>query len=229
MGYAALPHYEQPDVDDDPDCHGTIPLEQFRLPHEPVGIRERPVNYDAMLISDAIGDAVRQDWQEMHDCAVEPPQQADAATGFFQQMLDAMTPSDAIPGQYDGADVTQELFEQEMASAVDLDPMQSQPPDQLQPNEPETMEGSVEDDIVAAEGQFDGAMAPTEMASGPREPAETPEDAVEQRFDQMMSAMEEPVPTPDEIYRDPYAQAEMIFDQQMQQLLHPFMMWGPMM
>jgi hypothetical protein len=229
MGYPASPHYEQPDVADDPGCHGITPPERFWLPNEPVGIHERPVNYDAMLISDAIGDAVRQDWQEMHDRAVEPPQHAEAAPGFFQQMLDSMMPSDAIPGQYDGADMPQELFEQEMATAAGLDPMQGQPSDHLQPNEAEALQGSIEHDIEESEGQFNGAMAPAEMAYGGHEPGGMLEGAVERQFDQMMNEMEEPVPAPEEMYPDPFVVAQAMFDEQMQLLMNPFMMPGPMM
>ncbi len=54
IGYQASPQYEPPDFSNDPGFHRTTPPERFRLPNETAGIHQTPVDYDTMLITNAI-------------------------------------------------------------------------------------------------------------------------------------------------------------------------------
>ena len=98
--------------------------------------------------------------------------------------------ADAIA--YDAGQMSQELFDDAMAPAVD--PMDASEPEQMQP-----------DTAMMMDEAFDLSLE--HMVEGP----------------------EPPMPPPEEMYEDPYAQAQFMFDQQMQMLMNPFQMPGPMM
>ncbi len=184
IGYPASPQYEALDSSHDPDFRGTTPPERFRLPDDTAGIRETPVDYDTMLITDAMAAAVWQSWQEAHDRAsAEPLQEADSV--LSQQMLDPMTPSSAAAGQHDGPEMTQELFDQQMAQLDDAVPADMPDPAEL--------------DVMQAGLATLDALADQHNASTMEDAIEEMalEDAVEQQFDAMMDRMD-PMPNPEE-------------------------------
>ena len=212
IGYPASPQYKPPDSSHDPGFCGTTPPERFWLPNETAGTQETPVDYDTMLLMDAMIGAIRQGWQEMHDRAsAEPMHEVDSDS--FQQALDSMAPSTAAPEQYDAAEMTQEFFDDQMAHPDDAIPA--------------GMPDHAELDVMQAGLAVLDALADSHdaaMMDGPVE--EMPlEDTVEQQFDVMMNQMD-PMSAPEE--RDPFQAMQDVYDQQMQLLMDPFMMMGPM-
>ncbi len=218
VGYPTAPGYEPPDFADCHDCLGTTPPERFWLPNETAGIHEKPVSYDAMLITNAIIDGIRQDWQEMHDRATGLPQQTHPDPESSLQILDSMSPSSPVSGEHDEHDLTQELFDELMEAAVDQ-PLGLG----TQPQESSPTEALDHDPFAIAEAQFDQAM---EMLAG-LEPSEmNAGDAIDAPLEQIVE-QHGPVP-PDKRHLDPFGAAAAMFDQQMQMQMDPFMMMGPM-
>lgn len=216
--YPTSPSYEPPDFADGPGCCGTTPPERFLLPNETAGIQEKPVDYDTMLITDAIINGIRQDWQEMHDRATGIPQQAHPDPGPSQRILDSTIPSSPISGEHDEHDLTQELFDELMEAAVD---QPVAPKDQPQESSP--TEAPAHDPFAIAEAQFDQAM---EMMAGVEPSEMNPGDALDEPLEQIVEQYE-PVP-PEKRHLDPFGAAAAMFDQQMQMLMDPFMTMGPM-
>jgi len=159
----------------------------------------------------------------------------------IQPMIDAaLVAEDHTLHQQDGAEMTQPLFEHLMAETgapteEETERTQSEiaedPTGDPRPGIRSMIDASValrdSDPFAMADAQFDHAMelnTPGEAAEYDEMSAHDPfASPLEQMVDQAM-----PEPDPWDM-QDPYQQMQMLHDQQMQQLLNPFQMPGPMM
>ena len=93
-----------------------LPMPIMPVAHPPDMI-PGPVSYDHMLMADRTVEDLRQEWQALHDEACGTTPTDNPGTGSIEAMFHAPTqPFEASP--YHGAEMTQELFDYEMALAA---------------------------------------------------------------------------------------------------------------